>query len=813
MGRSASVVIIGAGIVGCSAAWHLAKRGWTDIVLVEQGPFPKAGGSSSHAPGIVFQTSSNKQMTRFALETVATLSTIHLDGEPCWFGVGGIEVAETPRRLEDLKRKLGWAQSWGVADAALLTPSEVAAKIPMIDSSVILGGYWVPTDGVAKPVRAVEAMLRDAGSAVTLLSHTRVTEIHRAGNRVVGVGLGDQSISTDRVLACGGIWGPAIGRMAGVPVPLSAVEHQFMWTEPMAPWIGKSAECQLPVIRHQDRDLYMRQRMDHFAVGSYAHEPIVVDAGEIRRHGEPDDMPASNPFVASTFAPSWADAVRLLPFLKDARPAEAFNGMFSFTPDSYPLLGESQFLKGFWSAMAIWITHSAGAARAVADWMTDGRTPEDLRDCDINRFEPHALTAAYIRERGAQQYREVYDVIHPLQPMERPRPLRVSPFYGAQQKLEAVFFEGRGWEQPRWYEANRDLLGDYPTRPRDGWSGEWWSPIAQAEHLATRERVALFDMTPLPKFEVIGPDAARFLQNMLTGNVDRAVGSVTYALMLDARGGVRSDVTVARIAEDQFQIGANGPLDLVWLRSHLPPDMRVQINDITAARCCVGLWGPRARAVVEQVSDDDWSNDVFPYYTARIRAIGEVPVCAMRVSYVGELGWELYTTPEYGARLWHLLWEAGRAMGILAAGRAAFDTLRIEKGYRLWGVDMDAERDPWESGVGFAVKLNKQEFLGRDAAVHAKERGPRHVLSCLVLDDPSVVVMGKEPIIIDGDAVGYVTSAGYCPTIAASVAYGYLPADHANPGSRVEIEYFASRHGAVVSPDPLFDPKGERLRA
>jgi len=812
MARTASVVIIGAGIVGCTAAWHLARLGWTDIVIVEQGPFPRAGGSSSHAPGIVFQTSSNKVMSGFAKETVATLGGLTLDGQPCWYGVGGIEVAETPRRMEDLKRKLGWAQSWGIAGAALLTPEEVVAKVPMIDPSVIVGGYWVPTDGVAKPVRAVEAMMREVASHVTLLTGSPVTEIRRDGGRVTGVGVGDELIATDRVLACGGIWGPSIGAMAGVPIPLVAVEHQFIWTEPMDPWLGATTECALPVIRHQDRDLYMRQRGDHFAVGSYAHEPVLVRSAEIRRHGDPDDMPASNAFTADVFAPAWDDAVRLLPFLAEARFGEAFNGMFSFTPDSYPLLGESQYLKGFWSAQAIWITHSAGAARAVAEWMTDGRPREDMRDCDLNRFEPHAATPAYIRERGAQQYREVYDVIHPLQPMERPRPLRTTPFHAQQQALGAVFFEGRGWEQPRWYEANRDLLARYPAPVRSGWNAEWWSPIAHAEHLATRDGVALFDMSPLPKIDVSGPGAAAFLQRMVTGNVDRGVGSITYALMLDAKGGVRSDVTIARLAADRFRIGANGPLDLVWLRAHAPADGTVAIQDVTSGVCCVGIWGPKARAVVEALSEDDWSNEGFPYYTARQRAIGEVPVTAMRVSYVGELGWEIYTTPEYGARLWRLLWDAGQAHGIIAGGRAAFDTLRIEKGYRLWGLDMDTERDPWEAGLGFAVKANKGEFLGREAVLAARERGPRAVLRCLVLDDPSVVVMGKEPVFVDGREVGYVTSAGYCPSVASSVAYAYLPPEFSAPGGQAAIAYFGRLHDASITQDPLYDPGGARLR-
>jgi len=813
MRSSASVVIVGAGIVGCTAAWHLARLGWRDIVVVEQGPFPQAGGSSSHAPGIVFQTSSSKTMTGFAQETVRHLGSIDLDGEPCWYGVGSLEVAETPARWADLHRKQGWARSWGVGGAALLSPAETAAKMPFVDPAAILGALWVPSDGVAKAVRANEAMIRQAGDAVALLARTPVTGIERAGDRVTGVRTPEGTIATDRVLVCAGIWGPEIGRLAGVPIPLAPVEHQFLWTAPMAEFAGEAREVVWPVLRHQDRDLYMRHRRDHFAVGSYAHEPKPVEAREIRRHGEPDDMPASNLFDAESFAPSWEDAVRLLPFLRGAQPGEALNGMFSFTPDGMPLLGESQFLRGFWTAEAIWITHSAGAAKAVAEWMTHGRAEVDLRECDLNRFEPHATTPAYVRERGAQQYREIYDVIHPLQPLERPRPLRLSPFVEAQRELGAVCFEGRGWEQPRWYEANASLVEAHEVAARDGWTGRFWSPIATAEHLATRAGVALFDMSPLPKIEVSGPGAAAFLERMASAKVARAVGAVTYALLLDERGTVRSDVTVARLAEDRFQLGANGPLDLVWLRRHAPEDGSVQVRDVTGALCCVGLWGPQARDAVRRVSDDDWSNEAFPYYSARQRTIGEVPVTALRVSYVGELGWELYCSPEYGLRLWRLLWEAGQPEGMIAAGRAAFDTLRLEKGYRLWGTDVYSEHTPDAAGLGFAVKPNKGDFLGREAVLAARARPPAVRLCCLTFDDPSCVAMGKEPIWAAGGVAGYVTSAGFGPSVGKSIAYGWLPDDVSAPGTSVEIELFGDRHAATVAAEPLFDPAGSRLRA
>jgi glycine cleavage system aminomethyltransferase T/glycine/D-amino acid oxidase-like deaminating enzyme len=813
METRASVVIIGAGIVGAAAAHFLSDLGWRDVVVVDQGPLFATGGSTSHAPGLVFQTNGSKTMTQFARETVELFASLEHDGQPCWYAVGSLEVATTPARWADLHRKLGWARSWGI-DAILLTPAETRAKLDLIDDSAILGAYHVPTDGVAKPVWAAAELARST-RGVAFYPRTAVVGIETERGQVRAVVTTNGRIETERVLVCCGIWGPRIGRMVSVPIPLTPVEHQLAWTTPLPELAGETGEIRQPILRHQDQDLYFRQRRDHYAVGGYGHEPVVVDAGDIRQHGAPDDMPASNPFDAEAFVPAWDAAVELVPALRQVEIASAINGMFSFTPDGLPLLGESDRLRGFWLAEAIWITHAGGAAKAIAQLMTDGRADLDLRESDVNRFDAYATTDAYVRERGAQQYREVYDVIHPLQPLEQPRPLRLSPFYTAQRDLGAVFFESRGWEAPRWYEANARLVDRYEIPLRSGWAGKFWSPIAGAEHLATRERAALFDMTPLPKIEVTGPAAGEWLEGLTSNKVARKPGSVTYALLLDESGGIRSDITVARLDAENFQIGANGPADVAWLRRFLPRDGTVQVRDVTGALACVGLWGPRARNVVERVSGGDWSNESFPYYTMRAMAIGEVPVRALRVSYVGDLGWELYTSPEYGGRLWELLWKAGQPDGLVAAGRAAFDTLRLEKGYRLWGADMHTEYRPDEAGVGFAVKLGKGPFVGREALLmQGQEPGstPGRRLCCLQLTDPTVVLMGKEPVLRDGDVYGYVTSAGFGYSTGESLAYAYLPAGSAEEGTMVEVEYFGARFPATVVSEPRWDPEGARLR-
>ncbi|WP_370628379.1 aminomethyltransferase family protein [Streptomyces avermitilis] len=390
--------------------------------------------------------------------------------------------------------------------------------------------------------------------------------------------------------------------------------------------------------------------------------------------------------------------------------------------------------------------------------------------------------------------------------MERPRPLRVSPFHARQQALGACFLEGGGWERPHWYEANAplvDALGPLPER--DAWSARYWSPIAAAEARATREKVALYDMTPLRRLEVSGPGALDFLHRMTTNNLRKKPGAVTYTLLLDHTGGIRSDLTVARLGPDRFQVGANSPADLDWLTRHAPDG--VHIRDITSGTCCIGVWGPLARDLVQPLTRDDFSHEGFGYFRAKETYLGHVPVTAMRLSYVGELGWELYTTADLGLRLWDTLWEAGRKHGVIAAGRSAFNSLRLEKGYRAWGTDMTDEHDPFEAGVGFAVRMDK-EFVGREALDAAAP--PTRRLTPLLLDDPAANVLGKEPVYVDGVPSGYVTSASYGYTLGRCVAYAWLPP--LATGTGVHIEYFGEKVPATVAEEPLFDPKMTRIR-
>ena len=818
----ARTVVVGAGIVGASAAYHLAELGEPDVLVLDQGPLFETGGSSSHAPGLAFQTNGSRMMCRIAQESVALYRTLDVDGEPGWYGVGGIEVATTAARVQELKRRLGFARSYGLDGAELLTPPETAEKIPLLDPSTILGAYHVPTDGIARAVTIATALARRAEAyGVAFEGGVTVTGFDIRDGRVLGVRTDRGEVECERVLLCAGIWGPTVGAMAGVPIPLVAVQHQLVWTDPIAGLEGEIREVAHPILRHQDMAMYFRHRKDHYAVGSYRHEPIVTPQQALRRPGD-GPMPSLMPFTPDDFAVAEAEAARVLPALegrmRPADPERSINGMFSFTPDAGSIVGESASVRGVWICEAVWVTHAGGFGKHIAEWIVSGESPIDLAEADANRFYPFMTTPPYVLERGKQQYREVYDILHPRQQMARPRKLRLTPFFERHRALAAEFFTGAGWERPEWFETNANLVpSDAPWVRREGWAAQLWSPIEGAEHLATRSNAALFDLTPFAKLDVEGPDALAYLDRICANRIDRPVGTIVYTAMLTDSGGVRCDLTIARKGEELFRVvtgGGSGQHDLAWMRRQIGGHERVRITERTGSLFALGLWGPRARVILGAVTDADLGNDAFPYMTARYLHVGEVgPVWAQRISYAGELGWELYGQFAMGDRTWDLLWGAGREHGLVAAGLGAFDTLRLEKGYRLWGQDIDTEHDPFEAGLGFAVKMDKREFQGREALARRLERGPTRKLACMTLDDPAAVVLGKEPIRSGERVVGYATSAGYGYSVGRCIVYGYLPVELAVPGTLVEVEYFDERFPATVAEDPLWDPKGERLRA
>jgi glycine cleavage system aminomethyltransferase T/glycine/D-amino acid oxidase-like deaminating enzyme len=797
------VVIIGAGIVGTSLADELTTRGCADVTVLDRGPLFATGGSTSHAPGLVFQTNGSKTMSEFARYTVEKFVGLNAFDQ-----AGGLEVATTPARWTDLHRRHGWARSWGIP-GRLLDADECARLYPLLDPDRILGGFHTPTDGLAQALRAATAQAERATErGARFVGHQEVVDVLDRGGRVVGVRTAaGEEFAADVVVSAAGFWGAQLGAKVGLTVPLVPMAHQFAKTGQLADLRGGGEQARMPILRHQDKDLYYREYGDRLGIGFYGHRPMPVDMTTLLTDTAGEPMPSMLPFTEDDFAPGWAASAELLPALGDSKLEEGFNGIFSFTPDGFSVMGEHRDLSGFWVAEAVWVTHSAGVAKAMAEWIIDGAPKTDVHECDLYRFEEPAKSPEFILKTSSQAFVEVYDILHPHQYRSEPRDLRVSPFHVRQQELGAFFFEGACWERPAWYQANATLMdelaGDGVVFPeRDDWSGRFYSPIAIAEARWTREHVALYDMTPLTRYEVSGPGACALLQQLTTNNVDKRPGSVTYTLMLDETGGIRSDLTVARLEEELFQVGANGPLDMDWITRHLPGS-GVTVRDVTGGTSCIGVWGPRARDLVAPLCAADISHQAFGYFRALRTFLGPVPVTMMRVSYVGELGWEIYTSAEHGLKLWDLLYAAGRQHRAIAAGRIAFNSLRLEKGYRSWGTDMTTEHLPAAAGVGFAVSAKKGDFLGK-AAVDAAAAPPM-MLRSIVFDDPAAVVLGKEPVSVGGEVAGYVTSAGYSATIGRSIAYAWLPADVA-VGDAVSVAYLTTTYTATVAAEPVVDP-------
>ncbi|MFL5806997.1 MAG: FAD-dependent oxidoreductase [Roseiflexaceae bacterium] len=810
MPQQTRLVIIGAGIVGCSAAYHLAQLGWRDIVVLEKGALFENDGSTSHAPGGMFLTNPSKMMTEFAKYSRQLYGALELDGAPCLYPVGGLEVARTAERWHDLRRKQGWATSYGL-ESHLLAPAEVRDLVPILDATIIHGAYYVPADAVAKAVRTITALARaaEATGGVTFRPNTPVLDLEVRDGRVTAVVTGQGRIEAEQVLLCTNIWAPVLAAKVGVKIPLQAAQHLYTVSTPLPELAGETREVSHPLMRDQDRAMYYRQEGDRYGVGSYRHEPLMVDPRDL-------GPTARKPFVPEHFTVAWDAARELLPALRRTEIQTRLNGMFAFTIDGMPVMGETS-VKGLWSCIGLWLTHAGGAGKAIAEWMTDGAPSMDLREADITRFQPHQLTRPYIAERCAQNYREVYDIIHPLQPIVRPRDVRLSPVHPRLVEQGGYFFQSGGWEVAQWYEANARLLETYEDRipQRTGWAAQFWSPIQGAEHLAVRERVGMFNLAALSVVEVAGPGALAFLNRIAANQIDRPAGKIVYTSMLNHLGGIVADLTIARRAADRFWAITGGsllPHDRAWIERHAPTDGSVTITDLSSAYATIGLWGPQARAVLERVAEEDVSSAAFPYYTGRPLTIDTVPAYALRISYAGELGWELYAPTEYALRLWDVLWEAGQPHGLIAAGSGAFDSLRLEKGYRLWGADIHTDYNPYEAGIGWAVQLDKGDFLGRDALLRTKAAGIGRKLCCLRVDAPGAL-LGKEPILRDSVPIGYITSANYGYSVGAFIAYGYLPIDAAAPGTRLEIEYFSERFSAIVSAEPLFDPKMTRMKA
>lgn len=808
--KQARVVIIGGGIAGSSIAYHLAELGWKDILVLEQGE--PISGTTSHAPGLVGQLRSSASLTKMLMYSVSLYKKLRVNGERGFDPVGSLRLASSKDRLLELKRQASFARTVGL-EARLLTAHEAQELFPLMSLAGVEGGLFLPTDGSARAVLLAAALAEAArAKGVVFQKNAKVVGFDVKDGRVTGVRTPEEDVACELVVLASGIWSAALGRLAGVRVPLVPMQHQYAMTEPL-PAVQALGGRALPNLRDPDKLVYFRQDGEGLVLGGYERDPAPYFRDAIP--GGPN--PSVQSYSPVRFESLWEGCLERVPALKGASLIKKINGLESFTPDGEFLLGPAPELSGFWVACgfcAHGVSGSGGVGKALADWIVHGEPELDLWHMDIRRFAAHVSRAGYVAARATEVYATYYDVAFPNREKQSERGLKKSPMYEKLSQLGCVFGEKSGWERPNWFAWNETQAGAVPVPA--GWAAKNWSPAIAAEHRACRESAALFDETSFSKLEVSGDGALAFLQRLTDNQMDKPEGSVTYTQMLNERGGIECDLTVTRLAKDRFRLvtgTAFGVHDAAWLSKHKPPDGSVSLKDVTDDYCCLGVWGPKARELLRAASSDDFSNEGFPYMTARQVRVGGLSVLAARVTYVGELGWEFYAPMKSGGKLWDALWEAGRPLGALPAGYRAIESLRLEKGYRYWSADIHSEYNPYEAGLGFCVKLDKGEFIGKAALEKFRSRPQDRKLCCLTLADPGRIAFDGEAILKDGLARGRVTSAGFGYTLGESIAYGYIPFSDSRPGTKLEVELFGERIPAVVRREPLYDPKNEKIKA
>jgi glycine cleavage system aminomethyltransferase T/glycine/D-amino acid oxidase-like deaminating enzyme len=829
---TARAVLIGAGIVGNSLVGHLARLGWGDLVLIDKGPLPNPGGSTGHASNFIYPVDHSKEMTALTLDSMAQYEELGVRIE-----CGGIEVARTEERMEELRRRMSSAASWGVEPVSLVTPAEVKELVPFIDESVIVGGFYSPSVSVVDSLRAGTLLREEAAAngALTVSANTEVLGIDVERGRVKRVRTTRGDVETEVVVIACGVWSPRLARMAGACIPLTPAVHQMIDIGPVPRFAGAKSSIEFPIVRDMDTNMYERQDGSGLEVGSYAHRPILHDPDEIPSIEESALSPTELPFTEDDFVQQMEHALELMPEIvgdESVGVKYAINGLLSLTPDTLPILGETPEVRGLWSAAAVWVKEGPGVGRALAEWMVEGEPEIDLQASDVARFHEPQKSVAHVQARASEAFNKTYGIVHPGEQWGSDRDVRLSPFWERERELDAVFYETAGWERPHWYASNAPLVDEFEVADREAeWDSRWWSPIINAEHLAMRERAAIFDLTAFCVFDIVGPGALESVQRVSVRQMDVKLGKVVYTPVLTPRGGFRSDLTIMRLADDHFRVvtgGAHGMADLKWFRDHLTGD--AQIFDLTSNWCTLGLWGPRARDILAGTTGDDISHEGFPFATCRTIEMGSLRVLASRISYVGDLGWELYVPIDQGLKLWDTVWEAGQPHGAVPAGIGVYGTTgRLEKCYRAFGFELDGEYDVVEAGMAWG-KVKDEDFVGKEAHLGHRSSDPAAVMCTLTVDDHTAAdgrrryMLGGEPIQTrDGapltDAKGrrsFVTSAGAGPSVGKHLLMSYLPPEHAVVGEELAVLYMNELFGVTVasaSSAPVFDPDNERVKA
>jgi glycine cleavage system aminomethyltransferase T/glycine/D-amino acid oxidase-like deaminating enzyme len=828
-------VIIGAGIVGNSVAYHLTQLGISDISLVDKGPMPNPGGSTGHASNFIFPVDHSKEMTSLTLESMRQYKDLDVFIES-----GGIEIARTEERMQELTRRMASAKSWGIEPVELLTPEQVKARVPYINESLILGGFFTPGAGVVDSLRAGTIMRERAVQAgMTVMANTEVLGLDVERGRIQGVQTTKGDLEADIVVIACGAWSPRVARMAGASIPLTPMVHQMIDIGPAPRFANTTKLIEYPIVRDMDTNMYERQEGTGLEIGSYAHRPITLESDDIPSIEESALSPTELPFTQDDFDPQMEQALELMPEIvgdESVGVKYAINGVLSVTYDGMPLLGETPEVKGLWSAAAIWIKEGPGAGKSVAELIVHGESEIDVFESNIARAYSCQRTRTHIVARASEGFNKMYGIVHPGEQWASDRNVRLSPFYERERQLEAVFYEGAGWERPQWYESNASLLDEYAERinTREAeWDARWWSPIINAEHLAMRDRAAMIDLSAFAIFDVTGPAALDVVQNVAMRQMNVDIGRVVYTPLLTPSGGFKQDLTIMRLAHDTFRVvtgGAFGMSDLKWFADHLPDDGSAQVHDQTNAWTTIGLWGPRARDILASITSADVSHEGLPFARCKQIEVGPVQVLASRISYVGDLGWELYVPFEQGARLWDLIAEAGEPHGIIPAGIGVYGTTgRLEKCYRAYGAELEGDFNVVEAGMAWGP-VKAEDFIGKEAHVRHREEEPAAIMCTLTVDDHTSksgvkrYMLGKEPILTrDGKSLvdrkgrrSYVTSAGAGPSLGKHILMAYLPSEHANVGEQLSVEYMGERYPVTVATTdstPLFDPDNTRVRS
>ncbi|MBL8078274.1 MAG: FAD-dependent oxidoreductase [Anaerolineales bacterium] len=809
MKDQAQIVVIGGGIYGAQVAYHLAKNGRKDVVIIEKGEI--ASGESSHAAGLVTQFATSQAMLKFRMYSIELYSELGLFNH-----VGSLRVASSKEQLLEMERSVSRAKALGL-DCEIISPDEALKVMPQISKKDLYGGIYLPRDGQLDPYTVTTSMARFAKElGVEIYTNTRVTGIKLSAKGDV------QSVVTDKgeirceiVVNAAGMWAPRIAAMAGLHIPTTPVDHQHIALRAVP---GHEFSADTPCLRDPDNLVYMRQEQGGLVIGGYEPKPLPrwID-GTPWEHGS-----KSFPGDFDQFEMLLEGAIRRLPFLDQAGIITLVRHPGAYTPDCQPLLGPMAGARGMWIMAGMSLNGYGGAGgmgKLMAEWIIDGEAPMDVYGYRATRFGNYYNDPVYAAERTVESVKYYYRMKFPHDEHETARPHRVSPVHFRLMENGAVFGEKFGWERVNYFQPGKESRRMGEDQRQWGWAKPPFFERLGAEHAATRERVTLFDLTSFGKVEVKGPGALPLLQRLTDSDVNKPVGSAVYTQFLNSRGGIESDLTVTRLGQDHFWVITGSGFignDLARIEMHVDEnDGEVSIRDITRDYACLALWGPKARAVLEKITSSDVSNAAHPYLITRPININGTKVYAQRVSYAGELGWELYIPNNRATPVWDLLMEAGKEFGIEVGGYKVLEGLRLEKGFRYFTTDLTPSETPYEAGLGFCVHLDKGDFIGRDALIKQKAEGVKRKLCTLVLidGDDFTQIYGGEAIYHEGKVLTRVRSGGYGFTLKKNILYAYLPIELAKQGNRFTIDLIEGRREAEVTPPVLFDPKGERARA